>query len=82
MTDAELDDLFAQARKVTPDDNGAADRFLMGWTQPHARKRPVRWPPLLAAAAVLGGLLVLRPAPELPASAAYDAYQSAWGEGW
>ncbi|MBB5236124.1 hypothetical protein [Deinococcus budaensis] len=96
MNDRELDDLFAQAREETPADAGAADRFLSRWRagavpptpapRPRlARGQPTRgWPALLACAAVLTGALVLRPpaAPALPASAAYDAYQGALGEGW
>ena len=56
--------------------------------------RPLHWwTPLLAAAALFGGMLVLRPAPipaartttpqpVLASSAAYDAYTSALGSGW
>lgn len=84
MTDDDLDLLFAQARAETPADAGAADRFLArhrAAMTPTARRAPL-WPSLLAAAAVLAGVLVLRPAPALPASAAYDVYQGALGEGW
>lgn len=84
MTDDDLDFLFAQARAETPADAGAADRFLArhrAALQPPARRAPL-WPPLLAAAALFAGLLVLRPAPALPASAAYDVYQGTLGEGW
>ncbi|GAA5514196.1 hypothetical protein Dcar01_02950 [Deinococcus carri] len=90
MNDAELDTLLAHARKETPADAGAADRFL-AWHRaeqagtalpsPAPRSR-ARWWPALLGAAVLTGALVLRPAPDLPASAAYDAYQGALGEGW
>jgi len=95
MNDAELDRLFARAREETPADAGAADRFLE-WhrvnlaetapaalpTQPPIRHRSGWWPALLACAAVLTGVLVTRPAPALPASAAYDAYQGVLGDGW
>ncbi|WP_019587988.1 hypothetical protein [Deinococcus apachensis] len=89
MNDHELDTLFAQARLETPADAGAAERFL-AWhrseaapdvpLRPHSRS--VRWPLLLGCAALLTGAFVLRPAPTLPASAAYDAYQAALGDGW
>lgn len=95
MNDRELDRLFAQAREATPEDAGAADRFLTRWrtgtveAQPLAptvpspqSRKPWNWPALLACAAVLTGALVLRPAPALPASAAYDAYHGTLGEGW
>ncbi|AIZ45872.1 hypothetical protein QR90_13510 [Deinococcus radiopugnans] len=94
MTDHELDSpeldaLFAQARAPTPADDGAAERFLSGHRHRQAqylarqRARRVGWVgTLLASAAAVAGLTVLRPAPELPASAAYGAYQSAWGDGW
>lgn len=96
MNDRELDRLFAQAREETPADTGAADRFLARWRAEGAAPAPAptarlhrswphrNWPALLACAAVLTGTLVLRPpaAPALPASAAYDAYQGALGEGW
>lgn len=84
MTDDDLDFLFTQARAETPADAGAADRFLArhrAVLPPPARRAPL-WPPLLAAAAVLAGVLVLRPTPALPASAAYDVYQDTLGEGW
>ncbi|GGO20205.1 hypothetical protein [Deinococcus humi] len=80
-----LDALFAQARAPTPADAGAAERFLRGHRHRRSRQRARRvgWVgTLLASAAALAGLTVLRPAPELPASAAYGVYQSAWGEGW
>ena len=50
-----------------------------------ARPRSGWWPALLAGAAVLTGVLVTRPllpGADLPATAAYDAYQGALGEGW
>ncbi|PTA68848.1 hypothetical protein [Deinococcus arcticus] len=80
----DLDTLLTQARTLSPDDEGAAERFLARFrAAPRpAPKRAAWWPTLLASAAVVVGLLALRPAPALPASAAYDAYQSAWGEGW
>ncbi|MCP2015294.1 hypothetical protein L1280_002455 [Deinococcus sp. HSC-46F16] len=84
MTDADLDFLLAQARAETSADTGAADRFLARHRAallPPARRTPL-WPPLLAVAAVLAGVLVLRPTPALPASAAYDVYQGTLGEGW
>ncbi|MPY67093.1 hypothetical protein F8S09_10380 [Deinococcus sp. SDU3-2] len=84
MTDDDLDLLFAQARAETPADAGAADRFLARHRAERAAppRRAPRWPPLLAAAAILAGVLVLRPTPALPASAAYDVYQGTLGEGW
>lgn len=92
-TDHELDDLFASARTETDADRGAAARFLSGHRQRlaqeeaqlQAQTRTVRagWiSALLASAAMVTGLLVLRPDTALPASAAYDAYQSAAGDGW
>ncbi|MVN87714.1 hypothetical protein GO986_13190 [Deinococcus sp. HMF7620] len=81
----DLETLFAQARTLSPADEGAAERFLTRFRAVAAPRRPrpaAWWPTLLASAAVVAGLLTLRPAPDLPASAAYDAYQSAWGEGW
>lgn len=85
MHDHELDDLFAQARALTPADEGAAGRFLAGHRQRRAHRRQLRagWvSALLASAAVVTGLLVTHPDTPLPASAAYDAYQSAAGDGW
>lgn len=89
MDERELDALLARVREETPADAGAAERFLawhraeQGTTAPPAaRTRTTFWPTLLACAAVLTGVLMLRPAPALPASAAYDAYQGALGEGW
>ncbi|GAA5535049.1 hypothetical protein [Deinococcus aluminii] len=94
MDDLELDTLLARAREETPADAGAAERFL-AWhravqvaeggaapTPVPARHRAVWWPALFAGAAVLTGALLLRPPDALPASAAYDAYQGALGEGW
>ncbi|MEF2279943.1 hypothetical protein V3W47_16740 [Deinococcus sp. YIM 134068] len=89
MNDRELDALFARARKETAEDAGAAERFL-AWHRgtlaaeplPPRRARTLRWPALLAAAAVLTGAFVLRPVPPLPSSAAYDAYAGTLGEGW
>lgn len=85
MTDHELDTAFAQARALTPEDHGAAARFLTGHRQRQAHRRTVRagWmSAVLASAAVVTGLLVTRPDAALPASVAYDAYQSAAGDGW
>lgn len=96
MNDAELDALFAQAREETEADRGSAERLLT-WhraqlaapPEPPALVSPrppvhrTLWPLLLAAA--LGAGLLARPlwsAGQLPASAAYDTYQSTWGEGW
>jgi hypothetical protein len=83
-----LDGLFAQARQLSPEDLGAADRFLA--TRRVARKGQQRhalrlWASAaLGLAAALGGLTLLRPISpaELPSSAAYSVYQSALGEGW
>ncbi|ACO44863.1 hypothetical protein DEDE109153_12700 [Deinococcus deserti] len=85
--DSELDRLFAQARALSAQDSGAAERFLTGHRarQTQARRRHTGWfSALLAlAAAVVTGVSVLRPAaPELPSSAAYAAYQDALGEDW
>ncbi len=80
-----LDDLFAVARAPTAADDGAAERFLRGHRHRRSRQRARRagWVgTLLASAAAVAGLTLLRPPPELPASAAYGVYQSAWGEGW
>ncbi|GGR67640.1 hypothetical protein GCM10008959_32220 [Deinococcus seoulensis] len=90
LPDPVLDALLAQARTLTPEDSGAAGRFLTAHRarqeaarQQRARTRRAGWvSAALASAAVVAGLTVLRPAPALPSSAAYDAYQSAWGEGW
>ncbi|PNY81309.1 hypothetical protein [Deinococcus koreensis] len=89
MNERELDELFAGARTETEADRGAAERFLSGHRQRVAQQRSqtrtVRagWiSALLASAAVVTGLLALRPDGALPSSAAYDAYQSALGEGW
>lgn len=110
--DSALDALFARARQPTPQDLGAAQRFLSRLTLPAQMQpsetlpaepaappdahptRPLRWwPPLLAAAALFGGVLVLGPTPTtlpqttlsqpvLASSAAYDAYTLALGSGW
>ncbi|WP_221091016.1 hypothetical protein [Deinococcus aquaedulcis] len=89
MTDPhpELDTLFAQARTLTPADHTAAARFLeahrAAQTQARARHTRAGWLSAALGAAVVAGALMLRPAATaLPASAAYDVYQSAWGEGW
>ena len=82
--DTELDDLdtlFAAARTYTPADLGAADRFLTA-RRARGRQRRVWASAVLGLAAALGGLTLLRPAPALPASAAYSVYHSALGEGW
>ena len=90
----ELGTLFAAARKLTPVDLGAAERFLVVYAEALGRagrqRRALRlWSgTVLGVAAALGGLTLLgpsglRPAPaDLPASAAYSLYQSAIGEGW
>ena len=86
LTDHQLDDLFARVRQPGPEDEGAAERFLGRQAQAAPRPHPTWWPAVLAAAALMGGLLVLRPAPAdhspLPASAAYEAYTSALGSEW
>ncbi|SMB96239.1 hypothetical protein [Deinococcus hopiensis] len=96
MNERELDELFGRVREETPADAGAAERFL-AWHRANlaevpgaspplrplpAARRAVWWPALLASAAVLTGALMVRPSPELPTSAAYDAYQGVLGEGW
>lgn len=77
----DLDRLLAQARQPTPDDEGAAGRFLSGRRARRARQRRQTWAgglgALLASAAVVVGVTAMRPSPTLPTSAAYDAYQSA-----
>ncbi|MFC4640494.1 hypothetical protein [Deinococcus hohokamensis] len=82
----ELDALFAAARELSADDWGAPERFLRGHRAraAQARRRQAGWlSALLASAAVVAGLSVLRPAsPDLPSSAAYEAYQGALGDGW
>ncbi|AZI43549.1 hypothetical protein EHF33_12980 [Deinococcus psychrotolerans] len=75
--DFTLDALFAEVRQPSPADAGAAERFLsrQALLLPQApplvslpRHRATWWPTLLAAAALFGGLLVLRPAPHLNSS--------------
>ena len=84
--ESELDGLLAQARVLSAQDCGAAERFLTGHRarQAQARRRQTGWlSALLASAAVVAGLSVLRPAAsDLPSSAAYDAYQGALGSEW
>ena len=89
MNEHGLDELFASARAETEADRGAAERFLSGHrgrlAGQKSQTRTVRagWASaLLASAAVVTGLLALRPDMSLPSSAAYEAYQSALGEGW
>lgn len=85
MNDHDLDHLFAQARSETFADAGAAERFLVGHRARQQHQRQVRagWvSALLASAAVVTGFMALRPAPDLPTSAAYQSYESAVGEGW
>jgi hypothetical protein len=84
-TDADLDALFTQVREPGGDADGAADRVLAAHRarQGHARHVRAGWvSALLASAAVLTGVAVLKPAPVLPSSAAYAAYESAVGDGW
>ncbi|MHA0042580.1 hypothetical protein [Deinococcus sp. PEB2-63] len=78
----DLDTLLAQARQLTPADLGAADRFLTRRRAARTRSRAGWLTGALASAALVAGLTVLRPTPQLPSSAAYDAYQSAWGADW
>ncbi|AKH17123.1 MULTISPECIES: hypothetical protein [Deinococcus] len=82
----DLDTLLAQARQLTPADLGAADRFLTRRRAARTRSRAGWLTGVLASAALVAGLTVLRPAAPLPgplpSSAAYDAYQSAWGADW
>ncbi|UBV42581.1 hypothetical protein LAJ19_13280 [Deinococcus taeanensis] len=80
--DLDLDDLLARARVLGPDDLGAGERFLTRRRARTQRRRAAWLSAALASAAVVAGLSVLRPAPALPPSAAYDAYQHTWGEGW
>lgn len=85
MNDHDLDQLFAQARAETSADAKAAERFLRGHRARQQYRRQVRagWvSALLASAAVVTGLVVLRPTPELPTSTAYQSYESAMGDGW
>lgn len=85
MTDHDLDQLFAAARAATPADAGAAERFLTAHRArlSHGRHLRAGWvSALLASAAVLTGVVVLRPPAELPSSAAYEVYQNALGDGW
>lgn len=81
----ELDQLFSAARRIGPEDQGAAERFLSGHRAARAQPRPrlMAWAaPLLAGAAMLGGVLYLTQDRALPTSAAYEAYQQASGSGW
>ena len=78
----DLDTLLAQARTLGPADLGAADRFLTHRRAARARNRAGWLTGALASAALVAGLTVLRSATPLPSSAAYDAYQSAWGADW
>ncbi len=78
----DLDTLLAQARTLGPADLGAADRFLTRRRAARSRNRAGWLTGALASAALVAGLIVLRPATPLPSSAAYDAYQSAWGADW
>lgn len=100
LSEQELDDLFAQARHPTAADLGAADRFLARTPSTHPElaathapvpgvRRPHWWLPALAAAALAGGIMMLRPpvtshpaGGDLPSSAAYEAYGSAIGGEW
>ncbi len=100
LSEQDLDEVFAQVKHSTAADLGAADRFLerTTWMHPelsaphaHASKvrRPNWWLPALAAAALAGGIMMLRPSmnshltgDELPSSAAYEAYGSAIGGEW
>lgn len=83
--DHDLDQLLAQARADGPAAAGAAERFLVGHRARLRHRRQVRagWvSALLASAAVVTGLMLLRPEPNLPSSAAYQVYEGALGEGW
>lgn len=101
--DFTLDALFEKVRQPSQADVGAAERFLsrqaltLPEVPPSAQTLPKRramwWPTLLAAAALFGGVLVLRPTPStvlmsadstqtLASNAAYDAYNSALGGEW
>jgi hypothetical protein len=94
INDDPLNDLFAAARTPDEADLGAAERFLSRNPEFRAPVSPARlrvryWPAVLALAAAISGVLVLRPltaselpGAELPSSAAYDAYSSALGSDW
>lgn len=80
-----LDQLLSAARQIGPEDEGAAEHFLATHRAARARPRPrlIAWAaPLLAGAAMLGGLVYLNQNRALPTSAAYEAYQQASGSGW
>lgn len=83
--DTQLDALFAEASAETVMDAGAADRFLAGHRerQRHARQVRAGWLSALAAcAAAVAGFAVLKPLPDVPASAAYTVYEQSLGDGW
>lgn len=83
QTQDELDRLFAAARQPTPEDLGAADRFLAVRRVPQRHTLRLWAGTAVGVAAALGGLMLLHPVPaELPPSAAYSVYQSALGDGW
>ncbi|MGI8747122.1 MAG: hypothetical protein ACR2J4_02040 [Deinococcus sp.] len=100
LSEQDLDEVFAQVRHSTAADLGAADRFLKRTTWMHPElsathapaprvRRPNWWLPALAAAALAGGIMMLRPpitshpaGGDLPSSAAYEAYGSAIGGEW
>lgn len=85
MNEDQLDSLFAEARVETAADAGAAERFLAGHRSHRQHQRQVRagWVSvLLASAAVVTGVVVLRPAADAPASAAYQVYEESLGDGW
>jgi len=82
MTD-ELDEVFAVARGVTPEDHAAAARAAARW---HATRRRVTvraWvSTLVAAAAMMGGVMYVQQERVAPVSAAYDTYERVSGDGW
>ncbi|ADV66369.1 hypothetical protein [Deinococcus maricopensis] len=81
-TEADLDALFVGARAGTAEDAGAAARFLTRRARVARRRAAGGVSAALAAAAVVAGVLAWRPAPTLPASAAYAAYSAAQGDEW
>ncbi len=96
LTDQQLDEFLTEVRRPDAADLGAAERFLNRQALASAAvplaalpaspaRRRSAWPAWLAAAALIGGVVWLRPgapAAPLPSSAAYAAYTSALGSEW